>query len=97
PALGVAVALDQDIDAVVANQARGLGVAECAEVAPMRERGADAFGGRALVGSVTVAVEFEAGAIVLLEQAGHQAPGGMIAKVAGEVADAQARAAWRRR
>ena len=36
PALGVAVAVDQDVDAVVANQARGLGVAECTEVAPMR-------------------------------------------------------------
>ena len=79
----VAMAIDENIDPVVADHARDLGIGDFAHVAPAIERGANARRRNAAIPAVTVARNLEPAAIVSLEQPSHQAPGRMIAEVAG--------------
>ena len=84
------MAIDENIDPVVADHARDLGIGDVAHVAPAVERHANACGRSAtVIPPVAVARDLEPAAIVGLEQPGHQAPGRMIAEIAGEIADAE--------
>src|SRR5215472_1589822 len=89
PSERVAMALDQEVDRILANDACGLGIADLANVAPVVERRANALADRAATGAVTVAEQLEARTIVLLEEPRHQPARRMVAEVAGEVAHAQ--------
>ena len=84
------MAIDENMDPVVADHARDLGIDDVAHVAPAVERRANACGRSATaIPAVAVARDLEPAAIVGLEQSGHQAPGWMVAEIAGEIADAE--------
>src|SRR5207247_143728 len=85
----ITVAIDEEIDRVLADQPRDRTVGKLAHVAPTIEARAHARSrGTPVVQPIAVTGDFESIAVMVLEQSSHQAPGRVIAKVAGEIADA---------
>jgi hypothetical protein len=90
---GVAVDVDQDIDAVVGDALGGLVVRHWADVGEVLDRRADA-GVQAIAGlrPAVVGEDLDLLLVVHLEQLGHQVADGVVAQVRRDVADARAAA-----
>ena len=89
-AAGVAVHVDQDVDAVLQHQGQRPVVVERRDVAPVLDTSADAGLDRVLLRDAAVVGEdLHRGAVVLPQHLRHQVADGVPAEVGGEVADAQ--------
>jgi hypothetical protein len=88
--LGEAGQLDQDVDAVGADQARELGIVERADVAPRAREALQVLGDVVGLGDICVADGLEALAIERREDRRHEVRDRVGPKVRRKIADAQA-------
>src|SRR5262249_40967470 len=86
--LRVALEIDQDVDAIVTNQFRGVLVGKRLAVSEHVHAGNHALAFLAVVGSaIPIAINLKTGAVMALEQAGYQEGRRMMVEVGGQVAD----------
>ncbi len=88
---GVTGEVDEDVDAVLADQVGSLRVSERGDVAPVigRDRGLQACGGRIGAMNVGIAEDLDAVGVVRGEQAFEKEGDGVVAEIGREVGDAE--------